>query len=111
MTGSRACRYLGWFEEGSKFWRGDTFDDFLRRYPADVACIDLLHVSTCPNFLKSPDWRLGFYGPPSAVFVKRRLKFEGQRKSTGGAQSPYARTAPPFFHFPAAIRDFRPARG
>jgi hypothetical protein len=105
MTDSRSFPYLSWFADQYNFSMGDSFDDFLRRYPADVANIELTHVFTCRNFLKSPDWRLVFYGPTSAVFVRRSLQFEGKRESAGvGIRN--ADNAIRFFYFAAEVGDF-----
>jgi hypothetical protein len=49
---------------------GDSFDEFLARYPADVAVIDHLKQRCQRNFFDSPDWRLAFYGPTAAVFLR-----------------------------------------
>jgi hypothetical protein len=108
MTDSRSFPYLAWFDDQYKFSMGDSFDDFLRRYPAGVAAIPLLNVITCRSFLKSPDWRLVFYGPTAAVFVRRSLQFEGQRKSAG-AGIRNADTAIRFFYFAAEVGDFNVA--
>ena len=105
MTDSRSFPYLSWFADQYNFSMGDSFDDFLRRYPADVANIELTHVFTCRNFLKSADWRLVFYGPTSAVFVRRSLQFEGKRKSAG-AGIRNADNAIRFFYFAAEVGDF-----
>lgn len=108
MTDSRSFPYLSWFDDQYNFSMGTSFDDFLRRYPADVASIELLHVLTCRNFLRSPDWRLVFYGPTSAVFVRRSLNFEGKWKSAGeGIRN--AGNAIQFFYFATEVGDFNVA--
>jgi hypothetical protein len=108
MTDSRSFPYLAWFSDQYKFSMGTSFDDFLRRYPADVASIELSHAYACRNFLRSPDWRLVFYGPTSAVFIRRSLPFEGQWKSAGtGIRN--AAIAVRFFYFAAEVGDFNVA--
>ncbi len=71
MTDSRSFPYLAWFEDQYRFTMGETFDEFLERYPADVAVIDHLKDRCQRNFLQSPAWRMVFYGPTAAVFVRR----------------------------------------
>ena len=105
MTDSRSFPYLAWFDDQYKFSMGDSFDDFLKRYPADVALIDLLHASARRNFLKSPDWRLVYYGPTAAVFVKRTVPYADERRSAG-TEIRNAGTAIQFFDFAAEIGDF-----
>lgn len=105
MTDSRSFPYLAWFDDQYKFSMGDSFDDFLKRYPADVALIDLLHVSARRNFLKSPDWRLVYCGPTAAVFVKRTVPYTGELRSAA-TEIRNAGTAIQFFDFAAEIGDF-----
>ncbi|HYL78873.1 MAG TPA: hypothetical protein VEU96_32080, partial [Bryobacteraceae bacterium] len=105
MTDARSFPYLAWFDDQYQFSLGRSFDDFVRRYPADVAVIDLLHKATWRNFLASPDWRPVFYGPTSAVFAKRNAPFPLQPKAaTGDLRN--ARTAFLVFDFAMAIGDF-----
>jgi hypothetical protein len=71
MTDSRFFPYVAWFDEQYRFTNGDSFADFLAKYPGgDVAVIDLAKTRCVQNFLASTDWRLTFYGPTAAVFVK-----------------------------------------
>jgi hypothetical protein len=70
MTDSRSFPYLAWFEDQYRFTLGDAFDEFLARYPADVAVIDHLKDRCQRNFLASPAWRLVFYGPTAGIFVR-----------------------------------------
>lgn len=71
MTDSRSFPYLGWFEDQYRFALGESFDEFLARYPADIAVIDHLKERCQRNFLAAPDWQLVFYGPTAAIFVRR----------------------------------------
>jgi hypothetical protein len=70
MTDSRSFPYLAWFGEQFAFANGEGFADFLRRYPADTAVIDLAKPGAWRNFLAAPEWRLVYYGPTAAIFVK-----------------------------------------
>lgn len=71
MVDSRSFPYLGWFRDQYDFANGEIFDKFLAKYPADVAIIDHLKGPVWRNFARSPEWRLVFYGPAAAVFVRR----------------------------------------
>lgn len=74
MVDSRSFPYLSWFADQERFARGEIFEEFLARYPgADVAVIDLAKADSARNFARSPDWRLVFYGPTAAVFVRRAV--------------------------------------
>jgi len=71
MADSRSFPYLSWFDEHYAFVHGRDFDDFTTRHPADAAVIDLDKRELLDRFLASPNWRLVFFGPTSAVFVPR----------------------------------------
>ncbi len=73
MIDPRFFPYQAWFNDLYAFSNGEMFADFLRKYPGDTAVIDLDRVAVWKNFLQSPDWKLTFYGPTSAVFVRRAL--------------------------------------
>ena len=73
MVDQRWFPYLSWFEDQYRFSLGESFEPFLRKYPADVALIDLAKEECVGNFLKAPDWRLAYYGPTAAVFIKQAL--------------------------------------
>jgi hypothetical protein len=70
MTDSRSFPYLSWFEDQYEFTTGSAFQSFIDKYPADVAVSDLAKHKQWRNFLKTKDWRLVFYGPTAAIFVK-----------------------------------------
>ena len=86
MVDSRSYPYLGWFEDQYRFTMGQSFDSFLRRYPADVAVIDLAKAPAWRNFLRSPEWRPAFVGATAAVFVRTgdmRAEGIGYRAAAG----------------------------
>lgn len=110
MTDSRSFPYLEWFDDQYRFSMGQSFDEFLLKYPADVAVIDLKNTSTWQNFLKSKDWRPVFYGPTAAIFVKNSklltmLQSDPKRfNSLKNADSAFR-----VFHFASASGDFKTA--
>jgi hypothetical protein len=84
MTDSRSFPYLSWFPDQEAFTKGVAFDDFIRRYPGDVAVADLNAHGQWHNFVSSAGWRLAFYGPTAAVFVKA-AEVPGLQVSTADA--------------------------
>jgi len=70
----RAFPYIKWFPEYLDFMYGKTFDDFIEKYPFEVALIGVRHQVCLRNFLTSPSWRPVFYGPVAVVFVKKDIK-------------------------------------
>jgi hypothetical protein len=73
MIDPRFFPYKRWFAELYAFSTGESFDAFLKKYPADTAIIDLDRPQVWKSFLQSKEWRLIFYGPTSAVFVDRTI--------------------------------------
>jgi hypothetical protein len=71
MVDSRSFPYLAWFEDQYRFTRGEIFEEFLQRYEGDTAIIDLAKSAAARNFMRSAAWRLVYYGPTAAVFVRR----------------------------------------
>ena len=71
MTDSRSFPYLSWFADQYAFTMGTSFEPFVQKYPAEVAVIDLAKPGMWGNFLKTKDWRLVFYGPTAAIFVRQ----------------------------------------
>ena len=69
MIDPRFFPYKSWFDDLYAFSNGEQFDQFLKKYPAHTAIIDLNRLSLLKNFLQSKEWRLVFYGPTSAIFV------------------------------------------
>ncbi len=67
MVDSRSFPYLDWFDDQYRFAKGTEFEEFLARYPADIAIIDLQKVGCWRNFVRAPDWHPVFYGPTAAV--------------------------------------------
>lgn len=77
MVDSRSFPYLAWFDDQYRFTMGENFDDFLRRYVGDTAVIDLAKSAAVRNFMRSNEWRLVYYGPTAAVFVRREAVLRG----------------------------------
>lgn len=108
MIDSRAFPYLGFMEEEHAFERGEFVEPFLKRWPAEVAVVDLVHERAWLEFLNNPAWRPVFYGPTAAVFLKRSLPFdEPLRADPANLRS--ALTASFMFHFATAAGDAKTA--
>ena len=84
MVDPRSFPYLDWFADQYDFANGRRFDEFLVKYPADVAIIDLQKVTCWINFLQAPGWRLLFYGPTAAVFARADLAKQQQGLEVAG---------------------------
>lgn len=109
MTDSRSFPYLSWFADQYEFAMGRNVDDFLQKYPADVAVIELLHGTLWGHFLELPQWRPVYYGPSAAIFVKRDTGFEAPLTAAPMDQIRNAEAALRVFSFARAVGDFRTA--
>jgi hypothetical protein len=70
MTDQRSFPYLSWFDEQYKFTNGKIFKGFLAAHPAETAVVDLEKELVWLNFLHAQDWKLVYYGPTAAIFVR-----------------------------------------
>jgi len=64
MVDSRAFPFSAWFQDQYDFSTGKTFASFLQKYPARVAVAELSQTELWP------EWRLVFYGPVAALFIR-----------------------------------------
>lgn len=84
MVDPRSFPYLDWFSDQYDFANGKRFDEFLAKYPADAAIIDLQKVGCWWNFLHARDWRLLFFGPTAAVFARKTVAPDQQEVQVAG---------------------------
>lgn len=92
------------------FAYGTNFRDFLARYPADLAIIDLNKEGCWRNFVRASDWHLLFYGPTAAIFTHSPAP-AGHRIEAAAALQHLrnARTAFTVFDFSVVIGDHQMA--
>ncbi len=79
---ARAFPYFSWFAEYRALETTVGIDALLKKYPCDVALIELALGKSIAWFKQSPQWVPAFYGASSAVFVKKGTPLPG-----GGIQS------------------------
>lgn len=112
MTDSRSFPYLGWFQDQYDFTVGRSFEAFLEKYPADVAVIDLVKTDCVRNFQRSPAWRLAYYGPTAAVFVRAGVALQDGAAAVSPdrfSRMSNARAALQVFDFARDVGDFATA--
>lgn len=68
---ARYFPYRAWFQEYLGLENTKGIDTLLKRYPADLWCVELLLPKTVSWFRTSPDWVPAFYGASAVVFVRR----------------------------------------
>lgn len=110
MVDPRSFPYLDWFQDQYGFANGTNFSEFLARYPADLAIIDLQKVDCWLNFIRARDWHLLFYGPTAAIFA-RGAPPAGHYVEYAAAllQLQNASTAFTVFDFSVAVGDYEMA--
>lgn len=111
MVDGRSFPYLSWFDDQYRFTRGANFDDFVARYPADLAVIELRSPECWLKFAASADWRLLFYGPSAVIFVRSTPLTNRIRPHVAAAvlELKNARAALSIFDFAVVAGDYRTA--
>lgn len=62
--------FLSWYDDYRGFVLGKDKGSLLEKFPAQVWILRYGFNRAMENFLSSPDWRLVFFGPSAAVFIK-----------------------------------------
>ena len=70
MMDPRQFPYMDWYPEYRSFISGNNINGFMEKYPADLWILRYRYPNTVRFFLRSPEWRLAYYGPICAVFVR-----------------------------------------
>ncbi len=112
MVDSRSFPYLDWFQEQYDFAHGRHFEEFIAKYPADTAVIDLTKDLCWRKFLRAPGWRPAFFGPSAVVFVRDSVKSDQLTVDVAPHRFEELRSADAAvraFWFAAAIADFKTA--
>ena len=109
MIDPRFFPYKPWFSDLYSFSTGKVFTEFQQKYPADTAIIDIDRIGVLKNFLQSPEWKLVFYGPTSAIFTPRTVaddKFPAAFAKYRFDRLRNAQTALNVFDFATVIGDY-----
>jgi hypothetical protein len=114
MVDARSFPYLSWFEQQRQFAHGEDFDHFLAASGAGAAVVELRNETVWRLFLKAPGWKVAYYGPAAAVFVRDTVEPEQRANGRDIAPERFARlhnaeTAWQVFVFATAVGDFRTA--
>lgn len=80
---ARYFPYRSWFHEYLGFETTTGIGALVRKYPADVWCVELVLPRTVAWFRSSPDWVPAFYGASAVVFVRRGTPLPGGRLQSG----------------------------
>jgi hypothetical protein len=75
--------YRNWYMEYLDFFSGRNVSRFMRKYPCDVWCISLKTTRLLFRISRSPEWKLAFYGPCAAVFVRNDLRIPDDLEEVG----------------------------
>lgn len=109
MVDARSFPYLDWFKEQYQFTTGQVFEPLLDKLQADVAVIDLIKEPVWRHFMRAPGWRLAYFGPTAAVFVRGTIAEDRLAKGVAPERFDHIRnagTAARLFWFAIAAGDF-----
>lgn len=80
---ARYFPYRSWFQEYLDLETIGGIDALLRKYPAEVWCVEHVLPRTVAWFRSSPDWVPAFYGSSAVVFVRRGTALPEGRLQAG----------------------------
>ena len=83
MIDPRQFPFRDWYGEYRGWSTGRNVGNFVRKYVCDVWCVRYEHEGVTNWFLRSPDWKLAFYGPSAAVFVRKERLLSPQLPRAG----------------------------
>ena len=83
MIDPRQFPFRDWYSEYRSWSTGRNVGEFVRKYACDVWCVRYEHEGVTNWFLRSPDWKLAFYGPSAAVFVRKEKLLPPELPRTG----------------------------
>jgi hypothetical protein len=108
MIDPRSFPYRAWLARYQRFASGQEIPQFVADFPADVWCLSLAYERVTAWFLRQPDWKLAFYGPSAAVFVRAGIALPemAERAGEGIARLASASQALYVFRFAMALGDW-----
>ncbi len=73
MIDPRQFPFRDWYGEYRGWSTGRNVGNFVLKYACDAWCVRYEHERVTDWFLRSPDWKLAFFGPSAAVFVRKNI--------------------------------------
>jgi hypothetical protein len=112
MIDPRQFPFKGWVHQYGAFQSGRDIKGFLRNFPCQVWCLRYKSRALIGWFIRSPDWRVAFYGPSAVVFVRKDVAgLEGRpRTGEGIGRIKNLHQAQLVLQFAVSIRDWDRAR-
>ena len=112
MIDPRQFPFTGWVGRYGAFQSGRNIKGFLRDFPCQVWCLRYKSRPVIGWFVRSPDWRVAFYGPSAVIFVRKDVQgLEGKTQAGEGiGRIKNLRQAQSVLQFAATIRDWDRAR-
>jgi hypothetical protein len=112
MIDPRQFPFKGWIAQYAAMQSGRNIKGFFRNFPCEVWCIRYKSRLLIGRLLRSPDWRVAFYGPSAVVFVRKDVAGleRKPRIGEGIGSIKNLRQAQYVLQFAAGIRDWDGAR-
>ena len=70
----RLFPFKKWYSQYHDFSNGHGIGKFLEKFPAEVWCLEYEFKTLLNWFIRSPDWKIAFYGPSAVIVVKKELE-------------------------------------
>jgi len=79
----RKFPFKAWLNQYGAFRSGRKVSDFMRNFPCEVWCIRYECRKLITWFIRSPNWKVAFYGPSAAVFAREDVPLVEQTPQAG----------------------------
>ena len=112
MIDPRQFPFKGWLDQYGALQSGRNIKGFLQNFPCEIWCVRYMSRQLIGWFIRSPDWRVTFYGPSAVIFVRKDVAdLEGKpRKGEEIGRIKNLHQAQLVLQFAASIRDWDGAR-
>jgi hypothetical protein len=112
MIDPRQFPFKGWDEQYGAFQSGYDIKGFVKNFPCEVWCIRYKRRRLIGWFVRSPDWRVAFYGPSAVIFARKDVAGLEGKPQTGEGIGRMKNLSQAMFvlNFAASIRDWDRAR-
>ncbi len=73
MVDQRYFPYEQWMPQYFQFEAGKRFSSFVKNFPCNVFVVKHRFRQLVDQFLRAPDWKVGFFGPTAVVFLSNEV--------------------------------------
>jgi tetratricopeptide (TPR) repeat protein len=106
---ARYFPYHTWYDEYNEFVYGQdkTLKDlFIKKHECDLWCLSINNPQIVEYFVKSPNWKLVYYGPSACIFLSKRIPYPPGHEISSSIYKVNSDLALTISGFAAEIGDF-----